>query len=72
MENTLPQGFLDEVMALGEESKRALVKALKEMIAAELTASAGRTAPIRCPHCGCGHIVKKGRDAGGNQRFLCK
>ena len=60
MENTLPQGLLDEVMSLSEEGKRALARALKEMIASELAISAGLVVPTRCPHCG------------GNQRFLCK
>lgn len=72
MENTLPQGLLDEVMSLSEEEKRALARALKEMIASELAISAGLVVPTKCPHCGGEHIVKKGRDSGGNQRFLCK
>jgi hypothetical protein len=71
MENALPRGLLDEVMSPGEEGKRALAKALKEMIASELAISAGLVVPTRCPHCGGEHIVRKGRDAGGNQRFLC-
>ena len=72
MENTLPQGLLDEVMSLSEEEKRALARALKEMIASELTVSAGLVAPTVCPHCGCEHVVRKGKDARGNQRYLCR
>ena len=72
MENTLPQGLLDEVMSLSEEEKRALAKALKEMIASELAISAGLVVPTRCPHCGGEHVVRKGKDARGNQRHLCR
>ena len=72
MESTLPQGLLDEVTSLSEEGKRALARVLKEMIASELAISAGLATPTACPHCGGTHVVRKGMDARGNQRYLCK
>ena len=72
MGNELPQELLDDVMALDEGGKRALAQALKEMIATELMIARGGAAPTRCPHCGGEHIVKKGKDRAGKQRYLCK
>ena len=72
MGNELPRELLDDVMALDEGGKRALAQALKEMIATELMIARGGAAPTRCPHCGGEHIVKKGKDRAGKQRYLCK
>lgn len=56
-------------MTLAE--KRDLADALREAIAEDL-ALAGRGEPDRCPRCGCPSFVRKGRDAGGSQRWLCR
>ena len=59
-------------MSPGEEGKRALARALKEIIASELAVPADLVAPTVCPHCGCEHVARKGKDARGNQRFPCR
>ena len=72
MEGRLPQELIDEVMSLTEEQKRALARALKGMVASELAMSAGLAVPTKCPHCGGEHVARKGKDARGNQRYLCR
>ena len=50
--------------------KEELVSELKAAIADELaTGAAGE--PEKCPRCGCPRFTRKGRSAGGAQRWLC-
>jgi len=53
------------------DEKVRLVGELKAAIAEELAASRGSD-PDSCPRCGCPNFVKKGRDADGAQRWLCR
>ena len=55
---------------LSHDEKLALAADLKQMIAEELAAPGGE--PAACPHCGCPRFVRRGRDAKGAQRYLCK
>ena len=55
---------------LNHDEKVALAADLKQMIAEELAGAPGE--PGACPHCGCPKITKRGRDAKGAQRYLCK
>ena len=54
----------------GHGEKVALAADLRQMIAEELAASGGE--PDACPHCGCTEFVRRGRDARGGQRYLCR
>lgn len=50
--------------------KEELLAELRAAIAAELAPSGA--APGACPRCGCPSFVRKGRGAGGTQRWLCR
>lgn len=63
--------IIDEVASMTLAEKLDLARALRAAIADELAASAGG-APERCPRCGCPSFVRKGRDASGSQRWLCR
>ena len=53
------------------EEKIELLEDLKAAIAEEL--AQGRTGePAACPRCGCPSFVKRGRDADGARRWLCR
>lgn len=52
------------------EEKEELLAELKAAIAAELAPSAKD--PTGCPLCGCPEFVRKGHDAKGGQRWLCR
>ncbi len=54
----------------GHGEKVALAADLRQMIAEELAAPGGE--PDACPHCGCTEFVRRGRDARGGQRYLCR
>jgi len=43
---------------------------IKDLLEQEVTASDER--PLACPHCGGVHLVKRGRDRDGTQRWLCR
>ena len=47
-------------------------EAIREAIARLVAEGAGGGEPSRCPRCGCERFVRKGRDAGGAQRYLCR
>lgn len=59
------------ILQLTCEEKMELLEDLKAAIAEEL---AGRRTdePTPCPRCGCPGFSKRGRDADGAQRWLCK
>lgn len=63
-------GIIDQVRRMPLAEKRELAEALREAIAEELASGAGE--PDRCPRCGCPAFVRKGRDAAGRQRWLCR
>ena len=63
------KSILQEALSLGEAERRQLAEAIRE----SLVAQAGRAGdPEACPRCGCGCVVRRGRDAGGAQRWLCR
>ena len=62
--------IIDQVRGMSLAEKRELAETLREAIAEELAAGAGE--PDRCPRCGCPAFVRKGRDAAGRQRWLCR
>lgn len=63
--------FAGKVKDMPLAEKRELAEALREAIAEDLAARS-RSEPERCPRCGCPSFVRKGRDAGGAQRWLCR
>lgn len=58
------------VLQMTLEEKEELLAELKAAIAAELVPAPG--SPGACPFCGCPGFVRKGRDAKGAQRWLCR
>ena len=66
----LPESLEGEIAAMTTDEKRELARALMRMVAEELAGT--RVEPGRCPLCGHRHIVRKGRGAGGSQRWLCR
>ena len=58
--------ILQGARSLGVEGMERLVADLK---AAILSALAGGE-PDACPRCGCARVVRRGRGAGGSQRWL--
>ena len=63
-------GIIDQVRRMPLAEKRRLAEALRQAIAEELASGGGE--PDRCPRCGCPAFVRKGRDAAGRQRWLCR
>ena len=66
----LPEPVEELVAAMTTEEKRSLAQALMRMVAAELAGDG--TDPDGCPLCHHEHVVRKGHDADGSQRWLCK
>lgn len=64
-------GIMDQVATMPLAEKRELAEALRRAIAEDLAACA-QGEPDRCPRCGCPAFVRKGRDASGARRWLCR
>lgn len=62
------------VRAMGPEERQELLELLLEAIEGELGGACGDggESPGRCPRCGCAHVVRRGHDADGAQRWLCR
>lgn len=56
---------------MSADEREEAAEALRAMVAADRAASAVRPAD-RCPRCGCPSVVRRGRDARGRQRWLCR
>lgn len=54
------------------EQLEAAEGAIGEAISRLVAAGSVPGAPARCPRCGCERFVRKGRDADGTQRYLCR
>lgn len=68
MRDILPPIPDDATLEELEEAAGRVRAAIAALVAAE-----GRPGePGRCPRCGCERLVRKGRDAGGAQRWLCR
>lgn len=65
------RNVLEHVAELSRQEKVELLRALRDALAEELSGAA-RGAPDGCPRCGCGAFVRRGRDADGGQRWLCR
>ena len=65
------ESVLQGALRLPRHLKEELVAALKAATFEEM-AACGAGEPARCPRCGHAHVVRKGRDADGAQRWLCR
>ena len=65
------ENILEHVVELSREEKVELLEALRNALAEELSCAAPGE-PRACPRCGCGTFAKRGRDADGGQRWLCR
>lgn len=61
--------ILQEAEGLSLCERRRLIEMLKASVLAELAGPTGE--PSECPRCHHAHVVKKGRDRDGAQRWLC-
>ena len=67
MYESVLQGALD----LPLEQKKSLIECLKGAVLAQM-ASVREGEPAECPRCRHGHVVRKGHDGQGRQRWLCR
>lgn len=71
-------GFLDGIRAalkaMSPLERRRAVAALRELIYEDAyeQSRASTSDKVLCPHCGSERVVRKGHDADGSQRWLCK
>lgn len=71
-------GFLDGIraalQAMSPLERRRAVAALRELIYEDAyeQSRASTSDKVLCPHCGSERVVRKGHDADGSQRWLCK
>ncbi len=63
------RGLEGIVAAMRDDERERMLELLLEAMSGELAPSGE---PDRCPRCGCAHVVRKGRDADGGQRWLCR
>ena len=59
-----------EARRLGVEERRRLIDLLRAQVLAELGKAGGE--PDACPRCGGTHLVRKGHDRDGSQRWACR
>lgn len=59
------------VRAMRDDERERMPELLLEAMAGELPPE-GDEARDACPRCGCTHVVRRGRDADGGQRWLCR
>lgn len=62
--------ILQRARELGRDGMERLVRDLQAAILEDLAALPGE--PGRCPRCSCARVVRKGRDADGARRWLCR
>ena len=65
------QSVLQDALSLPLDQKKSLIEALKGAVLAQMS-SVPAGDPPECPRCHHAHVVRKGRDALGRQRWLCR
>ena len=65
-------GYGAIVRAMRPEEREEMLGLLLEAVAGEMPAGAEEEPPAACPRCGCPRTVRRGRDAEGEQRRLCR
>ena len=66
----MPDLILQEARKLGVDERRRLIGLLRAQVLAELGEAGGE--PDACPRCGGTHLVRKGHDRDGSQRWACR
>ena len=78
MENKAIENARESLSGLSGDEKREALRALRRLIDEELFGLATEgdpddaPPPDSCPRCGSWKVAKRGRDAKGGQRYLCK
>ena len=65
------ESVLQGALSLPLEQKKSLIEALKGAVLAQM-ARVPEGDPAECPRCHHGHVVRKGHDSRGSQRWLCR
>lgn len=65
------RGLETIVRAMRRDERERMLELLLEAMERELPEE-GEGSPSCCPRCGHGHVVRRGRDADGGQRWLCR
>ena len=65
-------GYGAIVRAMRPEEREEMLGLLLEAVAGEMPPGAEEEPPEACPRCGCPRTVRRGRDADGAQRRLCR
>ncbi|MBM6953954.1 IS1/IS1595 family N-terminal zinc-binding domain-containing protein [Enorma phocaeensis] len=60
----------EHVQGDGRDDRRAALEVLLTVMQADVPGEVGDVSC--CPRCGCPHMVRRGRDADGAQRRLCR
>ena len=77
MESKIIESARESLSGLSGDEKREALRALRRLIDEEMFGLASEGAgesgpPESCPSCGCWHVVKRGKDAKGGQRYVCR
>ena len=65
------RGLEGIVAAMRDDERERMLELLLEAMSGEMPAG-GAADPGRCPRYGCARVVRKGHDADGAQRWLCR
>ena len=64
----MDNSILQEALALPADDRLELAERIRE----SLVAGGAAREPGECPRCGCSHVARRGRDADGTQRWVCR
>jgi transposase-like protein len=64
----MDNSILQEALALPADDRLELAERIRE----SLVAGGSAREPGECPRCGCSHVARRGRDADGTQRWVCR
>lgn len=64
-------GWESMFRAMRDDDRRAALEALLAVMEADASGEGGAEPPC-CPRYGCPHVARRGRDADGSQRWLCR
>ena len=67
-EARMDNSILQEALALPADDRLELAERIRE----SLVAGGSAREPGECPRCGCSHVARRGRDADGTQRWVCR
>lgn len=64
----MDNSILQEALAMPAEDRRELAERIRE----SLVAGGPAGEPGECPRCGCSRVARRGHDADGTQRWVCR